>query len=133
MSCLSRFTSLLRSRRLDQELQDELQAHMVMRAQHNMADGMPEEEARLKARRQLGNPALLMEQMRRQDTLQGLESVWQDVRYGLRQMRKSPGFSVMAVLIVTIGVGASTTLFSVTDTVLRKGIGTYAYLRRTQK
>src|ERR1051325_4615928 len=106
---------------------------MVMRAQHNMADGMPEEEARLKARRQLGNPALLMEQMRRQDTLQGLESVWQDVRYGLRQMRKSPGFSVMAVLIVTIGVGASTTLFSVTDTVLRKGIGTYAYLRRTHK
>src|SRR5215471_20195372 len=122
MSLISRFASLFRAYRLDQDLQEELRTHMEMRAEDNMAEGMSEEEARLDARRKLGNPAVLTENMREQDTLQWLETVWQDVRYGLRQMRKNPGFSVMAVLIVTIGVGASTTLFSITDTVLRKGI-----------
>lgn len=122
MSLIRRFSSLFRSHRLDQDLQEELQAHMEMRAEDSMAEGMTEEAARLEARRKLGNPAVLSEDMRKQDTFQWLETVWQDVRYGLRQMRKNPGFSVMAVLIVTIGVGASTTLFSITDTVLRKGI-----------
>jgi putative ABC transport system permease protein len=125
MSLITRFVSLFHSHRLDQDLQEELRAHMEMRAEDNMADGMTEEEARLDARRKLGNPAVLTENMREQDTFQWLETVWQDVRYGLRQIRKNPGFSLMAVLIVTIGVGASTTLFSVTDTVLRKGIGVY--------
>ena len=125
MSLIRRLTSLFQSRKLDQDLEDELRAHMEMRAQDNIAEGMTEEEARLDARRKLGNPAVLTESMRKHDTFQWLQSVWQDVRYGLRQMRKNPGFSVMAVLIVTIGVGASTTLFSVTDTVLRKGIGVY--------
>src|SRR5215469_10852651 len=125
MSLISRFASLFRAHRLDQDLQEELRTHMEMRAEDNMAEGMSEEEARLDARRKLGNPAVLTENMREQDTLQWLETVWQDVRYGLRQMRKNPGFSVMAVLIVTIGVGASTTLFSITDTVLRRGITLY--------
>jgi len=125
MSLISRFASLFRAHRLDQDLQEELRTHMEMRAEDNMAEGMSEEEARLDARRKLGNPAVLTENMREQDTLQWLETVWQDVRYGLRQMRKNPGFSVMAVLIVAIGVGAGTTLFSVTDTVLRKGNGAY--------
>lgn len=125
MLLISRFASLFRSHRLDQELEEELRAHMEMRVEDNMSEGMTEEEARRDARRKLGNPAVLAEGMREQDTFQWLETVWQDVRYGLRQIRKNPGFSVMAVLIVTIGVGASTTLFSVADTVLRKGIGVY--------
>src|SRR5215467_5476138 len=122
MSLISRFTSLFRSRKLDQDLEDELRAHIEMRAEDNLAEGMTEEEAHSDAMRRFGNRALLAETARRVDTLEWLETVWQDVRYGLRQMRKNPGFSVMAVLIVTIGVGASTTLFSITDTVLRKGI-----------
>ena len=120
MSLINRFTALFRGHRLDQDLQEELRAHMEMRAEDNMAEGMTAQEARLNARRKLGNPAVVTESMREQDTWQWLETMWQDVRYGLRQMRKNPAFSVMAVLIVTIGVGASTTLFSVTDTLLRK-------------
>src|SRR5215471_6077959 len=125
MSLIRRFTALFGSRRLDRDLEDELRAHMEMRAEDSIAEGMTEEEARLDAVRRFGNPAVLAENTRKLDTLQWLETVWQDVRYGLRQMRKNRGFSLMAVLIIAIGVGASTTLFSVTDTVLRKGIGVY--------
>jgi len=121
MSLLGRFANLFRNRKLDRDLEDELRSHVEMRAEENMAEGMSPEEARIDAARRFGNEALIKETARTQDTLNWLETIWQDLRYALRVMRKNPGFSAMAVLIVAVGIGASTTLFSVADTALRKG------------
>jgi putative ABC transport system permease protein len=122
MSIIDRLVSMVRQRRLDRDLQDELRAHLEMRAEDNVADGMSEEDARYDAVRRFGNPALIKEATRAENVLGWLESLWQDLRYALRVMRKKPGFSLMAIVIVAVGIGAGTTLFSITDTALRNGL-----------
>ena len=122
MSLLKRFVSFFRSRKLDQDLEDELRSHLEMRAEDSTEAGMSSDEARLEAARRFGNRALIAERTRTLDTLNWLETIWQDLRYAWRVMRKNPGFSAMAIVIVAVGIGASTTLFSVTDTALRRGL-----------
>ncbi len=122
MSLLNRFTALFRSRKLDQDLDEELRSHMEMRAEDNVAEGMSEEEALQDAVLRFGNPTLIKEATRTERIFGWLETLWQDLRYALRGMRKKPGFSAMAVLIVAVGIGAGTTLFSITETSLRFGL-----------
>ena len=122
MSLLNRFTSFFRSRKLDQDLEDELRSHLEMRAEDNKESGMSPSEAQLDATRRFGNRALIAEKTRTLDTLNWLETIWQDLRYAWRVMRKNRGFSAMAIVIVAVGIGASTTLFSITDTSLRQAL-----------
>jgi hypothetical protein len=121
MSWLNRFTALFSGRRLDQDLDDELRAHLEMRAEDNVAEGMSEEDARRAAMIRFGNPLLIKEATRAQRIIRWMETLGQDLRYAVRVLRKQPAFTAMAVTIVAVGIGAGATLFSITETALRRG------------
>ena len=118
MSIFSRFTNLFRGSKLDRDLKDELRSHLEMRAADNIEAGMSEQEADLDARRRFGNSMLIQEHTRGTHILVWLESVLQDVRYGLRTLRRSPAFTMVAVLTMALTVGATAAVFTVVNSVL---------------
>jgi predicted permease len=101
-------------------LQTELEFHLEQQTAENVATGMQPEEARLAALRLFGNPALLQEEARTFWSWNWLESLWRDARYGLRTLWRSPSFSVTAILVMALSIGASTSLFTIVRSVLLK-------------
>src|ERR1700756_5107770 len=118
MSIFNRFANLFRSSRLDHDLEEELRAHLEMRAPDNLSSGMSREDAELDARRRFGNKALIKESTRSERIVLWLESVLQDARFGLRTLRRTPGFTLVAVLTVALTIGATAAVFTVINSVL---------------
>jgi predicted permease len=113
-----KFRMLFARGRAGARLDDELGFHLDRQIEENVAAGMSREEARTAALRTFGNPALLREQTRAAWSWNGVESLLRDLRYGLRTLRRSPGFTLVAIAVIALCIGASTSLFTVVRSVL---------------
>src|SRR5690348_8273835 len=117
MSWYSRIVNVFRAGKLSHELDDELAFHVAERIDELIAAGMPEREARNEALRRFGNYTVQKEKTRDMDIAGYMESAFADVRYGLRQLRLSPGFTTVAVLSLALGIGANTAIFQLIDAI----------------
>jgi hypothetical protein len=108
----------LQERRMDRELQQEMQFHLEMKERENRDAGMAAQDARYAARRQFGNVVALSEHSREAWGWPAFESAVKDVKLALRALRRNPGFSALAVLTLALGIGANTAVYSVVQAVL---------------
>ncbi len=113
-----RFQMLFQRGAAARELDRELSFHVERQIAENIAAGMPPEHARYAALRAFGNPALVREQTRATWSWTAIESFIRDLRYGLRTLVRTPGFSIMAVGVMALGIGANVALFTVVRGVL---------------
>ena len=115
-----RLLMLFRGPQFDADLQEEMRLHRELRAQEEVEHGLPPKEAHYAAQRRFGNDLVLREESRDMWGWNWLETLLHDVRYGLRQLRRNPGFTAAAVLTLAMGIGTTTALFTVVRSVLLK-------------
>src|ERR1700733_9712643 len=111
ISIFRRISNLISRSSLDREIESELRSHIEMRIEDNLARGMSSEHARRDARVRFGNPTATKEHVVFADVAVSLGSVWDDIRYAFRQLRKSPGFATTTALTLAIGIGANLAIF----------------------
>jgi len=111
---------LFRRRRRDAELREEMSVHIAAETEDNLARGDSPEEARRAALLKFGNPQNVRELLWRQNTISWLDSFWRNGKHSVRALRRSPGFAVVSIVVIALGIGVNTALFSVVRGVLLK-------------
>ena len=129
ISAWHRIVALFTRRRHDRDVDDEVAFHIAMRQADHERAGMPGDSARLAAQRQFGNVASLKEQTRDMWRFPSFESLVLDTRYAIRGLVKAPAFSIVAILVLAIGIGANTAMFSLVDAMMLRGLP-YAHADR---
>jgi putative ABC transport system permease protein len=106
--------------RKDEDLAEEIESHLAHEQDANAARGLPPQEARRQARLRFGNPRATRERVWRYRSFPWLEDVWRDLRFAVRSLARTPGFTSIALLVIAVGIGVNTAVFSVVDAVLLK-------------
>jgi putative ABC transport system permease protein len=122
MGMLRRLLNLGRRGKIDAEIQAELDSHIQMRTDDNLAAGMSPESAERNARLRFGNPVSLKESAVASDAALELDGLWKDLRHAVRQLRTSPAFTAAAVTTLALGIGATTAVFTLVQQVMLKSL-----------
>jgi macrolide transport system ATP-binding/permease protein len=127
---LSRLSGLFRTGRLESDMDEEFDFHLQNDVAENLRKGMSPDDALAAARRRFGGVAQAKEAYREARSLPFLQVFWQDLRFGFRMLRRNPGFSILAIICLTIGIGATTAVFSWIEGVLLRPFPGVAHQER---